>query len=859
MEELLIAGLVMALVGAIFSGPIGLALAMWSLREVGKLRRQVRELSALRVASPAEAEGPLEAAPPQPVVVPPVPETVGPTITPTVLDLPAASEEPEGELPPPEDEPPPPEEPAAAPAPRPSWRPSPERAAMWVAASLGGLLVVVASLLALSVAIERGWLGPSGRVCLALVGGTVLWVGGAEIARRGYRWLSAALSGAGMGALYGALYAAAGLYDLTSDWVAFGFMCAVTILSMVKADRDDDRFVALLGLIGGLLTPMLLSTGGNRGPELFAYLTLLSGGSLLVATRRGWWDLIATAALGVAGLYLGWAAKWYAIDQVPVALIGVLALSAPFAATAARSAGAARLVAWAAALSMPLLALPWLLPVDPMFYDPQTNLVVWRPDVGGAVWAAAASALLPVPVWLASRRSTLAGLAGTALWGVLVLTLAAGWADHMAPSLPVLAGGIGAALLIAPLARRSDTDDGSLLPLPIIAGLALAALFTSHTPGGGLLTLSAAGVVGLSVLAGATGGQRWWTMTGLIGAALILNAASLSVADIGPRWVAAATLLAYAPLSSVPLSRRWLAKGTDPALAAALAGPALFLPLYRAWEVSVGDAVIGMLPALLGAVALLNAAILVRLYRTDRGSGILAVFVGVALLGVSAAIPLQLDRAWLTVAWAVEAAALAALTRRLSHPLLRVVSIGLLAVVGIRLLLNPAALTYGTAEGMPILNWTLYTWGIPLAATLLSARWLQRPDAKNHVPALLRLLACALGFMLINVQVSHAFQSAGPIELGGTGLVQGMVRSLAWAGYGAGLLGLGLVHNNRRTRLVGFAVVMLATAKVFAFDLWSLAGLARVGSAMGLGLTLLTAAFLFERLVLRQPAQEDSK
>ncbi|MFT5686862.1 MAG: hypothetical protein ACI8RZ_007819, partial [Myxococcota bacterium] len=473
MEELLIAAFVLMLVGALLSGPIGLVLSMWSLREVGKLKRQLRELSVGRTVA---GEPVIEDAPDL-IVIPPAPSTIAETITPTVVDLP---EEPDAA----EDLPPPPDEPVPAPKPsRPPWRLSPERAAMWVAASLGGLLVVVASLLAMSVAIDRGWLGPSGRVCLALIGGTVLWVGGTEIARRGYRWLSSALSGAGMGALYGALYAAAGLYDLTSDWVAFGFMCAVTVLSMVKADRDNDRFVALLGLVGGLLTPMLLSTGGNRGPELFAYLTLLSCGSLLVATRRGWWDLIATAALGVSGLYLGWAVKWYAIDQVPVALIGVLALSAPFAAAAARSAGAAGVVAWGAALSLPLLALPWLLPVDPMFMDPQNGLVVWRPGGGGAMWAAAASVLLPVPVWLASRRSLLAGLGSAALWGLLVLTLAVGWSAHMTPMLPILTAGILATLLVGPLVRRSG--DGSLLLLPIIAGLALAVLFANHAPSGG--------------------------------------------------------------------------------------------------------------------------------------------------------------------------------------------------------------------------------------------------------------------------------------------------------------------------------------------------------------------------------------
>ena len=80
--------------------------------------------------------------------------------------------------------------------------------------------------------------------------------------------------------------------------------------------------------------------------------------------------------------------------------------------------------------------------------------------------------------------------------------------------------------------------------------------------------------------------------------------------------------------------------------------PSLWAVNRVSWQLSTGDVMIGILPALLGAVALLNAAVLVRLYRTDRSSGILAVFVGVALLGVSAAVPLQLERAWLTVAWA---------------------------------------------------------------------------------------------------------------------------------------------------------------------------------------------------------------
>ena len=40
-------------------------------------------------------------------------------------------------------------------------------------------------------------------------------------------------------------------------------------------------------------------------------------------------------------------------------------------------------------------------------------------------------------------------------------------------------------------------------------------------------------------------------------------------------------------------------------------------------------------------------------------------------------------------------------------------------------------------------------------------------------------------------------------------------------------------------------------------DLWALSGFVRVGSVLGLGVTLLVAAFLFERLVLRESQSSD--
>jgi hypothetical protein len=52
---------------------------------------------------------------------------------------------------------------------------------------------------------------------------------------------------------------------------------------------------------------------------------------------------------------------------------------------------------------------------------------------------------------------------------------------------------------------------------------------------------------------------------------------------------------------------------------------------------------------------------------------------------------------------------------------------------------------------------------------------------------------------------------------------------------------------------------LLGAGKVFVVDLWSLEGLARVGSLAGLALTLLVGAVAFSRIVSRAQAAEGKK
>ncbi|MCB9778668.1 MAG: DUF2339 domain-containing protein [Alphaproteobacteria bacterium] len=743
---------------------------------------------------------------------------------------------------------------------------------MRVATFAGAIAFIAAVLMGLGVAIDKGWLGPAARVCLGLTVGTSALLGGVHLRRRGSGLPALGLSGAGLGTVYGSLWAAASLYGLLPRVFAGTLMAAVVAAALLMAVRWRVRSPAWLGLVGGVLTPILLSSGHDQTLLLFGWILLLTSGALAAASARHWPDLAAGAALGGALLVGLWGIDHHRPDQVPVVVAGVAVLGLPHLFAALRRATDPWVagISAAALVLMPLLALAWLPPVDPLFYDPRSGGMVVR-DLGTSVHAALAGAvLLPAGAWLVARRRDWwgVGLAASLVSGLCTLTFAVGWADHRLPPGALLGVVVVAPLAVAALLNRQRLP---LVPLPLAAGLAATAglLLPHPAPMPVALSVAALAVLGVGVALALRAGLLLPAL--LLGVALPLAMAGATdmtgyhLGVLEPALLAGITLVALAVLVPLPAAARRLGDGAAPAvLTAALAPPLLFLPLYSAWDATLGDALIGLLPLLLGSVSLATAMLLVRAGRVDRSSAALALFVAVALAGFTSAIPLQLERQWLTVAWALEAAALAALSRRLSHPLVRWGGIVLSIAVAVRLLLNPAALEYGDASGPVLLNWTLYTWGLPAICLGLAARWLEpwalvrgKGSGAGQVPVLLRVLAILVGFALVDVQVGHAFHDAGPVELGGHGLLQGMVRSLAWGSYGVAVLVAGIFLERpggsprRHVRLVGFALVVLTAGKVFAVDLWALEGFARVGSVLGLGVCLLLSAFLFERLVLR--------
>ena len=115
-------------------------------------------------------------------------------------------------------------------------------------------------------------------------------------------------------------------------------MALVTMAAFLLAVRFDAMVVAILGMLGGFLTPILVSTGQDNPLGLFGYIAILDAGLILVALRRRWFFLTALAALGTAILQILWAGEFFVAgkyaegNKILVALAVLLGFNALFVA-----------------------------------------------------------------------------------------------------------------------------------------------------------------------------------------------------------------------------------------------------------------------------------------------------------------------------------------------------------------------------------------------------------------------------------------------------------------------------------------------------------------------------------------------
>jgi len=181
---------------------------------------------------------------------------------------------------------------------------------------VGILAVVFGAAFSLKYAFENNWMGPGTRVMLGGAGGLGLLALAERLRLRGLRQYAYVLAGGGLLILYLSIYAAYNFYQLVGQPPAFALMAGVTAAAVLLAVRFDALPVAVLGLIGGFLTPALLSTGEDNQVGLFAYVALLDAGVLTVAYFRRWTILNSLSFAATALVTLGWLVTHYRLEKL---------------------------------------------------------------------------------------------------------------------------------------------------------------------------------------------------------------------------------------------------------------------------------------------------------------------------------------------------------------------------------------------------------------------------------------------------------------------------------------------------------------------------------------------------------------
>src|SRR6185295_9386216 len=187
-------------------------------------------------------------------------------------------------------------------------------------AAIAGIALLVGAVFFLKYSIEQGWLSPPIRVALAVITAIGMLVGCELKAARKYPATANALDASAIAILFSTFFAAHSLWDLIPTTPTFLLLALVTAVAVLLSIRRESLFIAVLGLLGGFLTPILLSTGQNQPIPLFSYLLLLNVGLAWVAYKKRWPVLTILSAVLTTIYQWGWVIKFLHESSLSLAM-----------------------------------------------------------------------------------------------------------------------------------------------------------------------------------------------------------------------------------------------------------------------------------------------------------------------------------------------------------------------------------------------------------------------------------------------------------------------------------------------------------------------------------------------------------
>ncbi|MGJ8652175.1 MAG: DUF2339 domain-containing protein [Opitutaceae bacterium] len=747
--------------------------------------------------------------------------------------------------------------------------------AVWV----GGIALLMAGFYMVKYSIDSGWVTPMVRVCITAGFGVLLAASGGVIGVKAKlastERIGQALSGAGVACLYFAVYAAVHLYHFLGVTGGFVGMVMVTLLAVALSLRNGAP-IALMGLVGGFLTPLLMQTDATDTLLLFGYLFFLFCGAQYLCLRRGWLGLLLGSLIGVylwSGFVIlsNWNQPVQYLEGAMVFVIGICAVNAVWAVSMKSTAcsqharsvlSVIRIFAWSGGLFQSL-ALVWLsgfsgvdftlfavLSIGALtlaaFDEGSFFWAAWlalvaictailsSPVVGGASWLLWAVGLLGlffvVGHWRALRSDKAVEWRALSMASVLLLTpllyanrvWVVEWVTYFDGFWILLAGMCALCLMAAGehIFRREDSTD-------VVGEYSAFAVFLF---GFGLWTYLpseylAHGIAGLWIV-----GLLYWN-------ARKLGRMHLMQGVLGGVW----SFLVFA--SAVKAVSYFLRE-----------------PLHGGIEQTGFVA----LAWLLGVVALAGSTYFSR--KDEQIVALLKWALGLASLFSLVVTYQWLDESHMSDAWSrvLVEGGLTALLAVLAVSMCRFVTRYRRGIAGSYILsalvcLRVVVLHLGDqgAEGENFFfNALLLQFGVPfLAASAMAWMWAEvQHQAARHAH---QVIAMLIGFVWSTFLVQDYFGGSELFEWRASN-TEVYTYSVVWLVLAVLYQSIGLWRNQRMIHAGSLALLLLTIGKVFLVDASELEGIFRVFSFLGLGVALIGIGFFYNKVVFaRQNPKTD--
>lgn len=770
------------------------------------------------------------------------------------------------------------------------------RWAVWV----GGLALALGGVFLVRYSIEAGLLGPKIRLALAAILGIAAAGGGEYLRRSGLKvplggingaYLPGILTAAGAFILFGTVYAAHGLYGFIGPAMAFVLLGVVSVAAIALSLLHGQAFGGL-GLLGSLATPALVSSDAPNPWALFGFLAIVLVATTYVARISRWWPMFSAAIAGtglwclaylfaspeisvppvvfitlvpIAALLLIWQPPGdddlQRTDLLVPAIVTAIAAGFEMLGLAVHSAGQTDMIVIgiAAIIVVMLAAAVWRSAALPLLVAAGSASILWQlwayfGDVNVAllidgvvvdgdlethsslmtpVSALVAFLFLATGIWQARRLAAGSPLSA-ATWALLAVLLPLLVTVLLWTGFGNINKDIGYALLLAGLAAvllagaemtaRSELPDqpGGLAVSVLASGTLASLLIAIHAGfGPGMTTV----LCGIAIAVPAVGARyRKWQILPMLSVAA-------SFVVIG-RIAIDPSIVGAFDLGKTPVFN-WLLPGyAIPALGAGFA--AWYLKRHADGRMRFVQ------EAFAALFTLLTAAILVR-HAMNGGQ----------LHGGG---PSLAEQAIYTLIAIGGGAILVALDTRSPSPVFRIgsMAIGALSMLFIVaahfVTLNPLVTNESTGT-ITFFNLLLLAYLLPAAAMAGLALY-ARPKRPRPYVACLGLTAAALAFTYVTLSIRRVYWGEFIGSWKGLTEWETYTYSAAWLALGVVILVIGIRLKSTVLRLASAALIVVAVAKVFLFDMSQLEGALRALSFIGLGAVLIGIGIFYQRVML---------